>query len=169
MIYPKDGLERKNASKARSIVHYKLNADNWEYKEETGKDVGRDCIIELSENNEWRNHKIEGQIKGRSSINKLCNGDITFPFEVKTINYALSSSIPFVLFLADITKEIVYYLPIQKYFLENPQEYKKAKKEQGTINVHISPACTLPEDEDNLIKIATLTYNPNIFKEKKYQ
>ena len=32
----------------------------------TGRDNGLDCTVELVENEEWTNKKIEGQIKGNS-------------------------------------------------------------------------------------------------------
>ena len=39
----------------------------------------------------------------------------------KTINYGLSSPIAFVLFYVDVDHGIVYYLPIQDYFIANPE------------------------------------------------
>lgn len=68
---PIDCEPRKTGSKARAIVHYKLNAEHWDYREETGNDYERDCVIELSENDCWNNHKIEGQIKGTRSPEML--------------------------------------------------------------------------------------------------
>ena len=55
---PKDIPQRKIGSRARAILHYTLDTDHWEYREETGNDVGRDCIIELIECDEWTNHKF---------------------------------------------------------------------------------------------------------------
>ena len=37
---PIDCEPRKTGSKARAIVHYKLNAEHWDYREETGNDYG---------------------------------------------------------------------------------------------------------------------------------
>ena len=84
---PIDTPQRKIGSKAVAILHYKIDADHWEFRQETGNDVGRDCTLELSENNEWPNHKIEGQIKGteKNEPLKKCTL-ISFPMEVKTIN-----------------------------------------------------------------------------------
>ena len=67
MARPKDDEKRRTGSRGRGIVHFKLNADHWDYREETGNDYGRDCVAELSENDEWLNHKVEGQIKGTAS------------------------------------------------------------------------------------------------------
>lgn len=115
---PIDCEPRKTGSKARAIVHYKLNAEHWDYREETGNDYGRDCVIELSENDCWNNHKIEGQIKGTRSPEILKREKcFSFPLEVKTINYALNAPGAFVLFYVDVENELVYYLPIQDYCL----------------------------------------------------
>ena len=61
MTKPKDDEKRKTSSNGRAIVHFMLDADHWDYKEETVNDYGRDCIVELSEKDEWLNHKVEGQ------------------------------------------------------------------------------------------------------------
>ena len=100
MARPKDDEKRKTDSKGRGIVHFKLNADHWDYREETGNDYGRDCVAELSENNEWCNHKVEGQIKGTASPQFVGN-TVSFPMLVKTIENALGTSTSFILFVAD--------------------------------------------------------------------
>lgn len=90
----------KMGSKARAIVHYKLNAEHWDYREETGNDYGRDCVIELSENDYWNNHKIEGQIKGTRSPEILKREKcFSFPLEVKTINYAINAHVRLYFFM----------------------------------------------------------------------
>ena len=43
-----------------TLVHYKLNADNWIFKLERGNDEERDCVIGLVQNEECHNRKIEG-------------------------------------------------------------------------------------------------------------
>ncbi len=113
-----DSEKRRIGSKARAIVHYKLNAEHWDYCEETSNDYGRDCIIELSEDDCWNNHKIEGQIKETHTPKRLKNEKyFSFPLEIKTINYALGTPSAFVLFYVDIGNEAVYYLLIQDYFI----------------------------------------------------
>lgn len=119
----------------------------------TGDDHGMDCSIELIENEEFVNKKIEGQIKGTKSPNKLTNEDcFSFSMETKTINYGLSSTTAFVLFYVDVIKEIVYYLPIQDYFIANPPLFDKL--EQKTINLHIPCDNILNEDDFDLQQIA---------------
>lgn len=47
--FPIDTEQRKTGSRACAIVHYRINSDHWVYREETEIDIGRDCILELSE------------------------------------------------------------------------------------------------------------------------
>ncbi len=155
---PIDTPQRKIGSKAVAILHYKIDADHWEFRQETGNDVGRDCTLELSENNEWPNHKIEGQIKGTEKIEPLKKCTlISFPMEVKTINYALSSHCPFALFYVDVTLEKIFYLAIQDYFIDNPDLFAKLET-QDTINIHIPMNNLLNDGDDNLVDLAKCVY-----------
>ena len=145
-MYPKDTEQRKNGTKALSILCYQLDSNHWDFKQETGNDVGRDCIIELSEDDEWRNHKIEGQIKGRSSLDFIKNGTyISFPLEVKTINYAINSKNSFVLFLVDLKTEKIYFENVQDYILNN--NLAKKLENQKTINISIDVNNCLPNGD----------------------
>lgn len=156
---PMDSDSRKIASKARAIVHYKLDAEHWEYREETGRDFGRDCIIELSENDRWNNNKIEGQIKGTNSPNLLKKKNcFSFSLEVKTISYALGCPSAFVLFYVNVQNEEVYYLPIQDYFIANKKLFEKLDTDQNTIKVHIPIDNILSDDDFDLQEIAKSVY-----------
>lgn len=155
---PKDCTARAVSTRARSIVAYKLNPEKWEWHEQTGTDHGTDIVIELVENEEFTNKKIEGQIKGRTSIDFLKCGDVTFDLDVKTINYGLGSSIAFVLFLVDIINETVYYLPIQDYFIANPDKFYGAENNQSTVRVHIDATNTLNSNTNDLYEIAKSVY-----------
>lgn len=156
MTKPKDDEKRKTSSKGRAIVHFMLDADHWDYKEETGYDYGRDCIVELSEKDEWLNHKVEGQIKGTASP-KFVGNDISFPMPVKTIEYALGTHTAFILFVADTTtKRDVYYQCVQQYFIDN--KYLFDKLSQQTINIHIPVAQNLSVDDKLLQNWACATF-----------
>lgn len=156
---PIDCEPRKTSSKARAIVHYKLNAEHWDYREETGNDYGRDCVIELSENDCWNNHKIEGQIKGTRSPEILKREKcFSFPLEVKTINYALNARGAFVLFYVDVENEVVYYLPIQDYFIANKTLFDKLDTGQERMSVHIPIDNILSDDDFDLQEIAKSVY-----------
>lgn len=163
--FPIDTEERKTGSRACAIVHYQLNSDHWVYREDTEIDVGRDCIIELSENDRWQNHKIECQIKGVRSVSRLNKMKLkkenaySFPLEKKTIMYALNSNTAFVLFFVDINSETAYYLAIQDYFIANKNLFEKLNSsEDGTINVHISLNCVLSYSDQDLQDIAKSVY-----------
>ena len=106
-MFPKDTRQARIGAHARRITHYQHDSDYWEYREKTGTDVGIDCEIELVENGEYRNHRIEGQIKGSETISRyeLSNGDYSFPMPTITIQYGLSSRIPFAFYLVDIVEQ----------------------------------------------------------------
>lgn len=156
-ILPADCYARKIGSRARAILHYQINSNNWDYREETGNDVGRDCIIELIENEQWNNNKIEGQIKGTKTIKHLANGAISFSIATKTLNYAIRSGYTFVLFLVDIDNEITYFLSIQEYFIENPNMLNKLS-EQQTINVHLNSTKVVATSDNELQNLSRNRY-----------
>lgn len=156
---PIDTNQRKIGSRAVAIVHYAIDCDHWEFRQETGNDVGRDCTVELSEDNKWLNHKIEGQIKGTEKLKYNSSGEyIRFSMETKSINYALSSSIPFVLFYVDIISETVYFLPIQDYFIDNNDLFAKLEGNQKTLTLHIPIDNELSRCDLELVTIAKCTY-----------
>ncbi|MBR7019552.1 MAG: DUF4365 domain-containing protein [Lachnospiraceae bacterium] len=157
---PIDTLQRKIGSRAVAIVHYSIDSSHWEFRQETGNDVGRDCTIELSENDRWNNHKIEGQIKGSEKISPLKRtpDEISFSMETKTINYALGSPVPFVLFHVDITTEAVYYLAIQDYFISHPELFDKLETAQDSLALHIPTSNILGKNDSALVAIAKCTY-----------
>lgn len=157
MARPKDDKPRRIGSRGRAIVHFQINSDHWDYREETGNDYGRDCVIELSENDEWHNHKVEGQIKGTGIIKKIDEGSyISFPMPVHTIEYALGTSTAFVLFVADTETNDVYYQCIQDYFINNKKMFEKL--EQGTINIRIPVSQNLAVGDDVLQELAKVTF-----------
>lgn len=160
ILLPKDCDARINGSKAAGIVHYQIvQNEHWEFHEYTGTDHGIDCTIELIENNMFINKKIEGQIKGTKFPKKLVNNNcFSFPLETKTINYGLSSPIAFLLFYVDLTNEIVYYLPIQDYFIANPVLFDTLENNQKTISLHIPCDNILNKNDFDLQQIAKSVY-----------
>lgn len=156
---PKDCPARVIGAEARKLVHYIFPSQQWEYRECTGNDNGVDCIIELIEQEQWTNKKLEGQIKGTRSPNKLKSENcFSFSLDIKTINYGLSSSNAFVLFYVDVEIKNVYYLPIQDYFIANPRLFDQIAKNGSKISLHI-PCDNLVCNEDfELQQIAKSTY-----------
>lgn len=155
---PIDTPQRKVGSKACAIVHYMLDTDHWLYREETKIDVGRDCVLELSVDDQWNNDKIEGQIKGTRKIKELSSGTISFSVETKTINYAIRSGNSFVLFLVDVDTEKVYYVALQEYYIANGIPSEKLDK-QKTIRIHISKDHCLNDGDDDLQEVAKSRYS----------
>jgi hypothetical protein len=155
---PKDSLSRPISTRARSLVAYMLDSEKWEWHEQTGTDHGTDMIIEFVENEQFKNKKIEIQIKGTKKPKRIKNGDITFDLSVKTINYALGSSIAFILCLVDVTEEKVYYLPIQDYFIANPDKFDSVENNKSTVTVHIASDNILNNDTEELCEIAKSVY-----------
>ena len=155
---PKDVPARVVATRARSLVAYKLDAQMWEWHEQTGTDHGTDMMIELVEGEVYTNRKIEIQIKGRTTLTHLSTGDISIEIDVKTVNYALSSANAFVVFLVDVTKEDVYYLSIQEYFIHNPEKLKAASNNKASINLRIPAGNIINGNVEELCSIAKNTY-----------
>lgn len=156
---PKDCNARVIGAEARKLVHYRFSSERWEFHEETGVDNGRDCIVELVENEQWGNKKIEGQIKGTRSPKRLKEKEaFAFSMEIKTVNYGLSSPIPFVLFYVDVDREIVYYLPLQDYFIANPTMFDRLEKNKNTLDVHIPLDNIVSEQDFDLQQIAKSVY-----------
>ena len=158
MSFPKDCSARKIGSRGRQLVHSLIDTDHWEYHEESGNDFGRDCVIELSENGEWRNHKLEGQIKGTTNIQKICDGQfVSFSIETKTISYALETPIPFILFVADTINNVVYYQCVQDYFISNNELCKKLEN-QDTLTIRIPIEQTVTRNDHNLQELAKIRF-----------
>ena len=158
--YPKDSPQRRIGSRARGIVHYAFSKiGQWEFHEATGNDFGIDCYIELSEDGEFCNKKFEGQIKGTTNPKRLKQEKaFSFSMDAKTIIYGLSSHTAFVLLYVDVNQEVVYYLPIQDYFISRPEMFKKLDTDQKTINIHIPLDNVVLENDFDLVQIAKSTY-----------
>ena len=156
---PKDCTARQIASNARRIVHSSFNATNWEFHEITGTDHGTDCMLELIEDDEYSNNRLEGQIKGTLNPNKLSGKDaFSFSMDIKTINYGLNCRYAFVLFYVDVDNEIVYYLPLQDYFISNISLFKMLKSNKSTIAIHIPCDNIVSNNDFELKEIAKSTY-----------
>jgi len=157
--YPKDCPARVIGTAARTLFPSKLDPYYWEPHELTGTDHGTDMIIEYIENNEYHNKKIECQIKGTTDINmhQIKNG-FSYSLDIKTINYALDSSNGFLLIIIDINTEEIYCLPIQDYFIANPENFCKLKNNTTTINLKFNQENLLNEYENELKEIAKSIY-----------
>lgn len=117
--------------------------------------------IRTFRNDSWLGHKIEAQIKGTRHIGRYILADgstISFPLEVKTINYGLSRPCPFLLIVVDVEMGRAYFLELQEYFIAHPNLFAKTEKEDGTINLHIDCSNVISEDDSGLQEIARRSY-----------
>ncbi|MBP3255309.1 MAG: DUF4365 domain-containing protein [Clostridia bacterium] len=160
MIFPRDCSARAIGSKARAIFPNKLNLNHWEFHDLTGTDHGTDMIIEYIEDEEFKNNKIECQIKGTMNLKKMIKKDhISFSLDVKTINYALNCKYAFILFVVDVNCEDVYYIAIQDYFIANPDCFEKLKNNTNSMSIFFSAKDKLDEENDyELIQCAKSVY-----------
>lgn len=150
LVFPKDSSARKISSAARAIVPATLNTNHWEFHEYTGQDVGCDLVIELIENDEFKNKKIECQIKGTKKLRISANGTyVSFDFPVKTANYALNGYVPFVLFLVEVANKTVYWLSIKDYALKNREFVEKLRKNKNSVAVNIPIINIFSMDNDS--------------------
>lgn len=157
-VYPKDGENASVGRQARVEAVKAFDSHQWEFHEMTGSDVGIDMIFELIENHEFRNNRIECQIKGRTRVDRIKSGSLSLPMEVKTLNYAINSPYCFMVLLYEVESASTYFLPIQDYFLNHPDEKEKLRT-QKTLNIHIpinNDFC--PENESRLIGYAKTRY-----------
>ncbi|MBQ6567700.1 MAG: DUF4365 domain-containing protein [Treponema sp.] len=159
--FPKDSDVRKNSSKARSLVPPNMVLDHWEFHDVTGHYAGCNLILELIEDGEFRNKKVECQARGTSSPVFIC-GDkyLSFDFSVKTANYALSGGLPFVLFVVDFNTKRVYWLSIKDYAKEQKDFELRSKKNKNTVSVRIPITNTLSVDNDS--KLCELAKNGHL-------
>ena len=162
--FPKDGESRSVGSRARAIVHYRFNLDHWEYREPTGVDVGVDCMLELTEDDQWTANTISCQVKGRSAPKFNSNREyISIPTKVSTVNYGLSIPNSFLLLLVDVKTEDVYYLSLKEYFIDNPKLFDKLSGSQEEITLRIPIENIVLDNDVELQNIAKYRYlfNPD--------
>lgn len=174
MLHPKDNEKRRTGSRAEAIVHYQIDSNHWLFREKSGLDVGCDCELELSIDDEWQNKIIRAQIKGTSRKEKMLLKDgktLSYPLEIKTVNYALSSSAPFLLILVDIVDEVCYFVELQELFITNNELWKRLEKrceeqevsigDKRTLNIPIPVINVLTDCDSELQDIAFHLYTRN--------
>lgn len=156
---PKDTSSRVIGSTARAIVHRGFNSLYWEYREETGCDVGVDCIFELVEDEKWTGDRLLCQVKGTTTPNFLCKTKcISINMKVSTLNYALNQGYSFLVLYVDVNDDTIYYLPVQEYFIANKTLFDKLESGQDNISLHIPSDNVVLNDINNLIELAKSRY-----------
>jgi|GEM_PF-1220081 hypothetical protein len=163
MILPKENEINRIGSGGIALLHYSINYEHWEFRQETGEDRGRDCVLEYIDDNRWCNYIIQGQVKGTKKPEAYIlkpGTHFSYKLEKKYVNYALRSSCASVLFLCDLKNDIVYYLPVQDYFIENSEKYANLlnnETESMMLHIPISNVVTKTDDAE-LCRLAKSTY-----------
>ena len=155
-VYPQDTPQKRNERKSFKIFLPLLDSDYWEHLGSDNNDHGVDHSFEYIENGEYKGYRILCQLKSRTKpeINK--KNQIIFDFPVKTANYAVGCPQPFVFFFIDLTTHDAYYLPLQDFFIANPDKMKALEKNKETIRVFIPIDNRL--DDPELIEVAKAQY-----------
>lgn len=163
--YPKEStvVSGESGRGGMALVHFVLNPSHWQYREETGPDVGKDVSFEYINEHEWHDGIIRGQVKGTRILEKLTlkkEQAFSWRLDKKTINYALNSKDAFLLFVGDLNTNRVYYLPIQDFFIANPEAYEVMSKGTKSMTLHIPFSNEVTRENDGeLVELTKASYS----------
>ena len=102
--YPEYTPERIKESKSYQVLLPKFNARRWAFGCSEWQDHGVDYSFEYVQDVFFHGFRLLGQVKGSSHL-KFGNADsFSYALPVKTANYAVECSQPFVLFVVDLLK-----------------------------------------------------------------
>jgi hypothetical protein len=96
-------------------------------------EISQDYIVFFTRNKHCKNHIIRDGLRTRLSLQQ-----------------------PFVVFYVFTKEKKIYYLPIQEYFSENPECYKKLN--QNTMVLHIPYDNVVSQDDLKLQELAKKIY-----------
>ena len=72
------------------------------------------------------------------------------------------------MFCVDVDDEIVYYLPLQEYFIQHPDLFERLQNNSSTLAVHVPTDNIVNENDLELQEIAKESYvggaTPNLHK-----
>ena len=156
--YPEYTPERIKESKSYQVLLPKFDARRWAFGCSEWQDHGVDYSFEYVQDGFFHGFRLLGQVKGSSHL-KFGNADsFSYALPVKTANYAVECSQPFVLFVVDLISATAYYLPLQDYFIANRDKYEKLKVNTSTISVRIPTRNTVSYADDDLVVVAKSCY-----------
>lgn len=154
-ILPKDGRDASVGRQAIQESVVRFDFEFWQFRQITGADVGVDMEFELVEEDTFKNDKLVAQIKGRTVLNYMENGNISFAFDVKTINYAINSPYSFLLLLYEVTTDKLFFLCIQDYIKNDIGIQERLRKNSSSLSIHINPEDIVSKNNNKeLIKLA---------------
>lgn len=114
-------------------------ANDWQYRQIPGKDVGKDCELELIENGVYTGCTFTVQVKSRTVLEKNKNSDdYSVTLKISTINYCLNKKVPFLILLVNVITADIYYLHVQEYLINTPEINKKLRsKDQQNLTLRV--------------------------------
>ncbi len=120
---------------ASRILKNKLHPDNWQiYRFEP--DIAKDYSIELVEKGNYLGITFLVQQKGQKKVKQTPDGKyFKFKIETKYLAYYEKIRLPVFLALIDVTKEIGYWIFIQKYLRESFTEGKWRSQKYQTLYI----------------------------------
>ena len=103
--------------------------NNWIIRDVTERDYGIDCYLEIvNQNNELTGDLALIQLKSRQSILWTKENKFTLSkIDIATTNYWYSFPVPVFIFLVDINRNELYYLPIGNYIKTHYLDFNKQK------------------------------------------
>lgn len=111
----KDRIERQGVN----LVGLLLERAGFAVREQTSSDYGIDAIAELIDSEQATGRLVALQVKaGASYLQETSNDCIVFRPDVNHVNYWLSHTLPVVVCLCDVDREIVYWQRVAPDTLE---------------------------------------------------
>ena len=153
--YPQDTEEFKKERKSYQLLFYRLNADVWAPNGSDNTDHGMDYGFEYIENGNYKGYRILSQIKSTEHIIKS-KKSVSFDLKVITAAYAISSAQPFVLFVVDLIADVIYYICLQDFFIDNPASLKAVGNIMQPILMRMDE---LPSDGAEIVILSLSSIN----------
>lgn len=156
--YPQDTEEFKKERKSYQLLFYRLNADVWAPNGSDNTDHGMDYGFEYIENGNYKGYRILSQIKSTEHIIKS-KKSVSFDLKVITAAYAISSAQPFVLFVVDLIADVIYYICLQDFFIDNPASLKAVGNNKSKVRIKIPLDYIVTRETIGLQEVAKSQYS----------
>jgi len=156
--YPQDTENFKKERKSYQTLFYKLNSDLWAPNGSDQTDHGMDYGFEYIEDNQYKGYRIYSQIKSTEHL-EISKNQVLFDLKVITAAYAIASAQPFVLFVIDLIEDIAYFVCLQDYFIEHPNEVLAIENNKSTVRIKIPVDQVVNRETTRLQEIAKSQYS----------
>ena len=98
------------------------------------------------------------QIKSTEHIIKS-KKSVSFDLKVITAAYAISSAQPFVLFVVDLIADVIYYICLQDFFIDNPASLKAVGNNKSKVRIKIPLDYIVTRETIGLQEVAKSQYS----------